>query len=179
MLYFFGAVFSIGALVLALRSLKKSPGPSPAPLVANPAILESVASVKDSLDSAVVKLSRAIASFETGTRDSFSLDASKWQGKAARNKNPGNLRSGKGQTGVQSGYAVFPTEQAGWDALLFDVRSKLTGNTRTGLGPDSSLRNFVAVYAPPSENPTQSYLKYVSDSIGVGPDARFRDWVAL
>jgi len=120
-----------------------------------------------------------MAQFETGARKGFSLDARTWQGKAARNKNPGNLRTGKGQTGVKDGYAVFPSEQAGWDALLFDVRSKITGSTRTGLGPGSTLRDFVAVYAPPSENPTSSYLKFVSDSLGIGPGVSFRDWVAL
>lgn len=180
MFYFLGAVASLVAGFFALRSLKsKGVVQSPAPLVANPEILESAAPVKDSLDSAVIKLATALAGFETGARNNFILDASTWKGKAARNKNPLNLRSGKGQTGTQGGYAVFPSEQIGWEAGLNDVRSKITGNTRTGLGPGSTLKQFVSVFAPPSENPTSAYLKWVSDSIGIGADVPFRDWVAL
>jgi len=35
---------------------------------------------------------------------------------ATRNNNPGNLRSGVGQTGSNGGYAVFPDMATGWAA---------------------------------------------------------------
>lgn len=134
------------------------------------------------LSQAVYDLSTAIAKFETAVRVAgpFPLDPSLWQGRAKANKNPGNLRfigqaGSMGQDGA--GYAIFPSPQLGWNALLADVRAKLTGATRTGLGPESTLYQFISVYAPASENPTTAYIAFVAAELGVPASARFVDWI--
>lgn len=82
---------------------------------------------------------------------------------ARRNNNPGNLRSGKGQIGTDSnGYAIFPNEQTGWDALYRQIDL----DTSRGL----TLQSFIAKYAPPSENATQGYLNFLVRELGVSAD---------
>jgi len=66
---------------------------------------------------------------------------------AVRNNNPGNLRDPK--TGA---FRQFATQEEGYAALLNDLEAKRTGNTRTGLGPSSSLSQFAGVYAPAGDN---------------------------
>lgn len=135
------------------------------------------------LDNAVTRIATAIARFETGYHKrgaGFVLDARQWEGAASRNKNPGNLRyiGQAGAVGVDPrGFAVFSTEQAGWDALRRDVTAKLTGATRTGLGPLSTLAQFISVYAPSTENPTAAYIAFVARELGVDANARFSDWI--
>lgn len=43
-------------------------------------------------------------------------------------------------------YYVFPDTTSGTGALMLDVESKMTGNTRTNLWPNSSLKELVTVY---------------------------------
>ena len=127
------------------------------------------------------RLATSMARFETGFRgNGFPLDASKWQGRAAKNNNPGNLRfiGQQGATGADdASYAKFPNEQIGWEAMLADIGAKMSGRTRTTLGPHSTLEEFVTVYAPPFENPTESYVDFVSRELGVRKNATFREWV--
>ena len=142
------------------------------------------------LQDAVRAMAEAIAKFETGFRGSrFPVDdPAQWHlpggtsSVAARNFNPGNLRwIGQGTSvGVgERGYARFPSPQVGWVALLSDIRAKITGRTRTALGPNSTLAEFVAVYAPATENPTAEYIAFVSSQLSVNSQERFRDWVLV
>lgn len=136
------------------------------------------------LEEAVNRLSTAIAKFETGVRapGPFPLDPSQWQGRAKRNLNPGNLRFGiqRDARGVDADqYSIFATVEDGWLALKADVRAKLTGRTITRLGPTSTLADFIGVYAPEVENPTASYIAFVSKEIGIAPETRFRDWIEV
>lgn len=76
-----------------------------------------------------------------------------------RNNNPGNIRydfysaSVLGATGDNEGYAVFPSAQAGYDAM-----SKLLIEEYAGL----TLEDAIAKWAPPSDhNPTTAYIDNV------------------
>lgn len=92
---------------------------------------------------------------------------------AQRNNNPGNLRfaNQKGATKGDKGFAKFDSYEAGYEALLNDLKSKQTGKTRTGLKPTSSLQDLINVYAPKADNndPT-SYANTVARSLGVTPN---------
>ena len=106
--------------------------------------------------SLVDTLANAIATFE----GFFRTDTSTL---AQRNNNPGNLRSGPGQVGVDAnGYAVFPTLDAGWQALY----NQIALDTARGL----TVSQFMGKYAPPSENDTNTYTNYVIGQLGVSAD---------
>lgn len=104
------------------------------------------------------ELAQAIAQFE-GFNTSGSV--------AARNNNPGNLRSGPGQTGTDaSGYAIFPTAAAGWSAL----DNQVDLNVSRGLTLDQFFAggNGYPGYAPSadSNNPAQ-YAAFVASQTGI------------
>lgn len=75
-----------------------------------------------------------------------------------RNRNPGNIRNSsrydwRGQVGKdEKNFAVFRDDFYGIRALARDLRTK----HRRGL---NTIRKIIEVYAPPSENDTQSYIK--------------------
>lgn len=77
------------------------------------------------------------------------------------NNNVGNLRYA-GQAGAtqgEGGFAKFPTPEAGFYALINQIQLDQTRQL--------SLSKFVNKYAPPSENNTTEYVKYVSSALGV------------
>ncbi|HIU85203.1 MAG TPA: hypothetical protein IAC66_07560 [Candidatus Aphodousia gallistercoris] len=72
-----------------------------------------------------------------------------------RNNNPGNLRAGQGQIGTDSsGYAVFPTREAGYNAAA----RQLKGYENAGL---DNIASIISKWAPSSENDTRSYINSV------------------
>lgn len=76
-----------------------------------------------------------------------------------RNNNPGNLRSGYGQIGTDSGgYAVFPSREAGYNAAA----RQLVGYHNAGL---DTINAIVSKWAPASENNTQAYVSSVVQSM--------------
>lgn len=88
---------------------------------------------------------------------------------ATRNNNPGNLRSGVGQTGTSGGFAVFPSMQAGWNALY----NQIDLNISRGL----TLQQFFAGgpgyagYAPSSDsNDPTHYANFVAQQVGIDPN---------
>jgi len=102
-------------------------------------------------------LARAIAEFEGFYRAGS---------RAQRNNNPGNLKY-RGQRGAvgadRQGYAIFSSVEAGWEAL----RRQIELDARRGL----TLEQFINKYAPPSENPTSNYLRYVVARTGLSPQS--------
>jgi hypothetical protein len=73
-----------------------------------------------------------------------------------RNNNPGNLKFAGQREAVgrdDAGHAVFPTPWAGWRALLAQLRL----DQRRGL----TVRQWIYRYAPPGENRTEDYLRYL------------------
>lgn len=88
--------------------------------------------------------------------------------RAYRNHNPGNLRSSPFQSGMDGGFAVFRNDLIGWNALHWDIMQKSKGKTVTGLGPKSTLRELIFVYAPPSDNnDSEAYLARVTKKTGL------------
>ena len=85
-----------------------------------------------------------------------------------RNNSPGNLRWSKYQAGIRDGYAYFLTYQQGWDALIFDLKSKCTGNTKTGLDGDSTILEFCEVWAPSFDgNRPRQYAEFIASRLNL------------
>jgi hypothetical protein len=70
-----------------------------------------------------------------------------------RNRNPGNIEHANGTM------QVYPSIQDGFVALVSDIE-KNKGH---------KLCDFIAKYAPPSENNTSTYLSVVSTLTGIAP----------
>lgn len=82
-----------------------------------------------------------------------------------RNNNPGAIRNGP------DSFHKFENPQEGYAALLNDLTAKQSGNTSTGLGPNSSLAEFANKYAPPSDgNDSAKYAADLANQLGVAPD---------
>ena len=83
-----------------------------------------------------------------------------------RNNNPGNIRfdsrwTWQGQKGADSaGYLIFDTPENGIRAMAKDLLSKYARGLDT-------VAEIIAVYAPPSENPTSTYAAKVAGDMGV------------
>lgn len=90
------------------------------------------------------------------------------QTRGERNNNPGNIRPAgytwQGQTGIDSGsmgsYVIFSSPVWGIRAIAKDLLTKY------GRGLDT-VRKIITAYAPPSENPTESYIQAVTRELGV------------
>ena len=86
-----------------------------------------------------------------------------------RNNNPLNIRSdGKtvweGQTGVDDGgFIIFKSVEYGFRAGYRILQSY----SRRGL---NTVSKIITTWAPPTENPTDSYIGLVADAVGVGAD---------
>lgn len=87
--------------------------------------------------------------------------------RAWRNNNPGNISRGsfaaaQGAIGDDGRFAVFPDEGTGFAAII----ALLSTETYRAL----SLRDAIFRYAPPNENPSESYLHFISRRSGVAPE---------
>ena len=84
-----------------------------------------------------------------------------------RLNNPGDLKDPS--TGE---FRQFDDSAQGYEALLNDLQGKITGNTKTGLGPNSTLVDFSKVWAPVTDNndPGQ-YAANLATKMGVAPNA--------
>ena len=83
--------------------------------------------------------------------------------------NPGNLkfRDQKDSTGKdEQGFAIFPSEEAGWQALYNQIDKDK--------GRNLTLKNFINKYAPPVENDTTAYLKNVQKWLNVGKNKKIK-----
>lgn len=83
--------------------------------------------------------------------------------------NPGNIRRGQDWQGLAPAqldpeFAVFTTPVMGFRALC---RVLLTYGSKHGL---KTVRGIISRWAPPSENDTEAYIRFVSISLGVKPD---------
>ena len=75
------------------------------------------------------------------------------------------LRSAcEGQTGQDSGgYAIFDTPEDGLRAMMIDLKKNIARGLNT-------LATLIPVYAPPSDNPTATYISNVSAWSGIDPN---------
>ena len=85
-----------------------------------------------------------------------------------RNHNPGNLRASPYAHSIVDSFAVFRSDFVGYMALHWDLMQKAQGNTVTGLNGQSSIRDLIYVWAPPSDgNLTEAYVQSVEKRMGV------------
>ncbi len=92
--------------------------------------------------------------------------------RAWRNNNPGNLRKSALADEEQEGYAIFSDYYTGFLALLLDLEQKAIGRTVTSLGPWSTVKELITVWAPPEDsNDTDAYIRAVALRAGVSPAA--------
>ena len=89
--------------------------------------------------------------------------------RAYRNNNPGNIWDGisSGKTFRiwpnlpvdDKGFVIYPSYQAGYEALLNDLRIKVNRGM--------TLEQLITMYAPPSENDTAGYIAMVAQQTGL------------
>jgi hypothetical protein len=93
-----------------------------------------------------------------------------------RNHNPGNLRSSPFQFTTKDGFAVFKTDIEGWNAMIWDLKQKATGNTSTGLNGESTLFDLIHVWAPAEDNNNPvSYLNHICGMTGFSKDMKLKE----
>lgn len=87
------------------------------------------------------------------------------------NNNPGDIKDpATGQI------MKFNSPQEGYAALLNDLETKKSGQSKTGLAPTSTLADFSKVYAPSSDkNDPAQYTANLANKMGVSPDAQLKD----
>lgn len=90
---------------------------------------------------------------------------------AYRNNNPGNLRAGKGQTGIDgNGYAIFPDYATGYGALTNQIQLNV-GRGLTLTEFFAGKPNVYAGYAPSADsNSPLKYASFVSGQTGIPMD---------
>ena len=89
--------------------------------------------------------------------------------KAWRNNNPGNIEAGgfansHGAIGSDSRFAIFPSEEAGYGAIVSLLGSPAYQRL--------TLQQAINRYAPPAENDTAAYSNYVSGAGSLLLDTR-------
>ena len=93
-----------------------------------------------------------------------------------RNNNPGNLRSSIFEWKNVENFSVFASEMDGWQALLYDVRMKALGKSRTGLTGESTIKEFVKVWAPDTDgNAPDLYVRNLCKFTGFVPSMKLKD----
>ena len=88
---------------------------------------------------------------------------------AVANNNPGNIRF-VGQPGAvqgTGGFAKFATPEAGVQAM----KNLLALRGRQGM----TLSGLINSYAPPSENDTATYIRQISQKLGISPSTKVND----
>ena len=86
-----------------------------------------------------------------------------------KQNNVGNLRGNgvnwQGKTGMSHGFSVFNDRVFGIRAIYSDLLVKIkTGN--------DTIIGIISAYAPPSENDTNSYVKFVESNTGISRDSK-------
>lgn len=98
--------------------------------------------------------------------------------RAWRNNNPGNLRDFKNDSGRwiiwpdlehdSAGFPKFESAADGWEAMYKDLRIKINRGW--------NLEQLISVWAPPSENDTASYVRFVSGRLGIPSDVPLTEY---
>lgn len=84
-----------------------------------------------------------------------------------RNHNPGNLRASPFERAKVDGFSYFVNDNVGYMALQWDIMQKSKGNTVTGLNGNSTIEEFVNVWAPASDgNNPEQYIRHIEKRTG-------------
>ena len=91
---------------------------------------------------------------------------------AWRNHNPGNVRPGyyanlHNPIGATHDFAIFADAKSGHAALL-DLLMEKYGNY--------SIHRMIYKFAPPNENPTARYERYLHETTGIWDDTKIKDF---
>ncbi len=97
----------------------------------------------------------------------FSGGTLTWRNHNPGNAHPGHISKKNNQIGVAYELAVFPDYESGHNALL-DVL-KITY-------ADSSIDEMMQSYAPPHENNTKKYIKFLQNVTGVKDNKKIKDF---
>lgn len=90
-----------------------------------------------------------------------------------RLNNPGALEFANQPTARASGrFAEFPDYVSGRKALEADLALKISGKSKTKLTPNSTIRDFVHVYAPKNENDVRFYTRMLTANLGIKVDTK-------
>jgi len=93
-----------------------------------------------------------------------------------RRNNPGNLRASPLLHTTDNNFAVFIDEFTGWAAFKYDLTQKAKGNTVTGLTGESTLRDLIFKWAPPSDNnDSEKYLQRVLQYSGMSEGTKLKE----
>ena len=89
--------------------------------------------------------------------------------------NPGNIRNSpakfKGETSkVGDSFKSFSSPAYGYRAMIVLLKNYYNKGFKT-------IRAMINRYAPSSENPSSSYISYVSSQLGISPDTDVHDIV--
>lgn len=76
---------------------------------------------------------------------------------------PGSISRANGQIGTAGGFAVFPDQESGHRALLDLLKTKYW---------NQSLNQLIRAYAPPKENKTAKYLRFLKKQTGVSDNRK-------
>lgn len=92
-----------------------------------------------------------------------------------RNHNPGNVWAGSiskkhNQIGKTHGFAIFPNDESGHESLL---------DTLITTYGDSSIHEMIYKYAPPKENPTKKYEKFLREKTGIYDDTPIKKFTNI
>lgn len=93
-----------------------------------------------------------------------------------RHHNPLNLRASPYATRLVDNFAVFETDQKGFDAAVWDITQKALGNTRTKLTGESTLADLIRIWAPAEDqNDPNSYLQSIVEQTGFSATMRLKE----
>lgn len=123
----------------------------------------------------LLDVARVMAEHEGWVYDNLKTGQANEESLAFRQNNPGNLRSSPFAIGQKNGFAYFYSEEIGKFAQIWDLHQKCTGNTVTGLNGESTLADLIKVYAPPSENDTENYIKVVEARTGIPRTTKLKE----
>lgn len=92
-----------------------------------------------------------------------------------RNHNPGNLYADTvskrhDQIGKTHHFAIFPNDQCGHDALLDSLHTTYGNKT---------LHHMIYKFAPPKDNPTKKYEKFLREKTGVYDDRLIKNFTPI
>lgn len=118
----------------------------------------------------IIKLGNAIAEYEGWIPNNNNKSERLESSISYRHHNPGNLRHSIFEIGNKNGFAYFENDTIGLCALYYDLAQKARGNTVTKLGPKSTIKELLEVYAPKIENDTDCYIDFIEMRTGFKRD---------
>jgi hypothetical protein len=87
--------------------------------------------------------------------------------KPTRDHNPGDLEHAPHVQAWDGKIGIEPDDDQGWA----DLERQLELYAARGM----TLRNVIAIYAPPNENDSARYLAFIVDGLGMAPDDQVAD----